>query len=315
MVDEVLAALRPQAGHLVADCTLGFGGHAEQLLSRIGPSGRLLGLDIDEMTIGATQTRLAALGFGELVAVRRSNFAGLAKFIGEPLWSGERAAAEGFDLVFADLGVSSMQIDNPQRGFSYKHDGPLDMRMDQRIRRTAADWLAKISEAELAETLRELGDEPAAEAIAARIHWRRERAPLRTTRDLVRCVEEAVGGRGSGGRSRGASTDVDAAEGGKRESHPATRTFQALRMLVNDELGALAAFLRGLPLVLRPGGRAAILTFHSGEAKMVAQALKAGMMQGVYAAISEQGIAPSGAEIRDNPRSRSARLWWAESRV
>ncbi len=311
MVDEVLAALKPQGGHVVADCTLGFGGHAELLLSRIGPGGRLLGLDIDETTISATQARLTALGFGELLAVRRSNFAGLAKFIGEPLWSGERAAVEGFNLIFADLGVSSMQIDNPQRGFSYKHDGPLDMRMDQRIRRTAAEWLAKLSEAELIETLREFGDEPAAEAIAGRIVLRRQRAPLRTTRDLVRCVEEAVGARGAGGRSVEASPDDEAVERTKRESHPATRTFQALRMLVNDEMGALAAFLRGLPFVLRAGGRAAILTFHSGEAKMVARALEVGIAQGVYAAISEEGIAPTAAEVRDNPRSRSARLWWA----
>lgn len=283
LVAELLEALRLEPGQIVADCTLGYGGHAAAVLERILPGGRLLGLDIDGATLEATQARLAALG--RRVEAVRSNFAGLPAALA-------RCGIEACDAIYADLGVSSMQIDNPARGFSYKHDGPLDMRMDDRIQRTAADWLAKLDAPALAAALRELADEPDAESIAEAIFAARGRRPLVRTGDLVRAIE-SVTGKGESG------------------VHPAARTFQALRILVNDELGALKNLLRVLPGCLRSGGRAAILTFHSGEDRLVKHAFERGIGDGAYAEVCPDPIRPAPAERRDNPRSAAAKLRWA----
>ncbi len=280
LVAELVEVLRLRPGNIVADCTLGYGGHAEAVLERILPGGRLLGLDIDGATLDATQARLAARG--RPVEAVRSNFAGLPAALA-------RCGIEACDAVYADLGVSSMQIDNPARGFSYKHDGPLDMRMDDRIQRTAADWLARLDAPALAAALRDLADEPDAEALAEAIVEARTRRPLLRTGDLVRVIESVTGK-------------------GERGSHPVARTFQALRILVNDELGALKNLLRVLPGCLRSGGRAAILTFHSGEDRLVKHAFEGGLSSGQYVEVSVEPIRPTPAERRDNPRSAPAKL-------
>lgn len=292
LLNEVLAALDPKPGETVADCTLGYGGHAGELLRRIGPAGRLVGFDIDAPTLERTRERLAAIG-GRL-HLYRSNFAGLAKPMRE-------LGIDGYDAILADLGVSSMQLDEPARGFSYKQDGPLDMRMDDRLPETAADLLRKLPEAELVSALRELGDEPDAERIARRIAQERERRPVRRTLQLVDLVLAA---KGLARRDWRAQSKPGAA-------HPAALTFQALRILVNDEMGALRQLLRLAPHCLRPGGRVAIISFHAGEDRLVKQSFRAGVQSGIYAEASEEPVRPGSTEINANPRSASAKLRWA----
>ncbi|MDD4888753.1 MAG: 16S rRNA (cytosine(1402)-N(4))-methyltransferase RsmH [Phycisphaerae bacterium] len=286
MVAEVMDCLSPQPGETIVDCTVGYGGHAGEFLRRIGPTGKLIGLDVDAGQVARTRDRLAALG--GRVSLHHMNFAGVAKAL----------RLEGLadcDAIFADLGVSSMQIDDPARGFSYKHDGPLDMRMDPRTKRTAADLLAEMSFEELAAALEELSDEPEARLIAEAIVRQRERRPIRGTRELSEIVLAATGVRKPAPGSL----------------HPAARTFQALRILVNDELGRLRELLRVAPFCLRAGGRIAILTFHSGEERLVEQAFRAGVESGVYAATNEDVIRPAPQEVHDNPRSSAAKLRWA----
>jgi 16S rRNA (cytosine1402-N4)-methyltransferase len=208
---------------------------------------------------------------------------------------------DGVEVLLADLGVSSMQIDDPARGFSFRHDGPLDMRMDRRLRRTAADLLATLPEARLAEALAELADEPAADRIARELVRRRERSPIARTRDLAAVVMAAQG--------------YDAARW-RREArpgalHPAARTFQALRLLVNDEMGALDRLLAVLPSVVKPGGRVAILTFHSGEDRRVKHAFRDGLRDGVWAEVAPDPVRAGPDEVRSNPRAAPAKLRWA----
>ena len=287
MVEEVLAALAPAAGERAADCTLGYGGHARRILERITPGGMLVGLDADPIELPRTEARLRAAGHGEDVfVVRRSNFAGLHAVLQGMGWS------DGVDVVLADLGVSSMQIDDPARGFTFGADGPLDMRMNPQRGEPASAYLARIDVATLAEALTDNADEPHADAIAAALDVRR--GHLRTTTDLAEEVRRVVGGI--------ASADVD---------DSVRRVFQAVRIEVNDEFGALDAFLRDLPRALAPGGRVAVLTFHSGEDRRVKQAFKAGRREGVWSAIAEEVIRPSPEEQRSNPRSSSAKLRWA----
>jgi 16S rRNA (cytosine1402-N4)-methyltransferase len=295
LVEEVMASLRPAPGDIVADCTIGYGGHAREFLRRIAPGGRLIGLDVDAAALERTRRRL---GQTEVpVSFYHSNFAGIAKVLG-------REKLEGFDILFADLGVSSMQIDNPQRGMSYKHEGPLDMRMDDRIRQTGADLLGLLSEEELSRALWELADEPDHREIARQIVARRAGRPITRTSQLVQAVFEAKGldpktWRQPKRRARSASL------------HPAARTFQALRILVNDELGSLRELLRIAPSCLRPGGRLGITSFHSGEDRLVKQSFRDGIRRGVYAAAAEEVITPTVLEIRANPRSASAKFRWA----
>ncbi len=296
MVAEVLAALRPAAGESVADLTMGYGGHALAFLERTAPDGRLIGLDLDGPQLAATGRRLAQVIDPARLHLHHSHFAGLPKLL----------AADGLvgvDIVFADLGLSSMQLDNPARGFSYKHDGPLDMRMDPRRPRTAADVLRTITCDGLATALRELADEPAHERIAQAIVRRRSERPITRTQELVDVVLSALG-------LTRRTWRVAAAAGGS-ELHPAARTFQALRILVNDELQGLEQLLRVAPYCLQPGGRLGILTFHSGEDRRVKHALRDGLRGGVYAQIAEEPQRPSPAERRGNPRSTPAKLRWA----
>lgn len=313
LLAETLAALAPRAGETVVDCTLGYGGHAEVLLRAIGARGLLIGLEHDAQTLERTRARLLAAGARDADAAaagapaaarapaaapdgalgglmtQRTNFAGLLKVMAA-------RAPDGADVLLADLGVSSMQIDDPRRGFSYKHDGPLDMRMDERIQRTAADWLAVLSEAELATALTDTADEPDAAAIARAVVVARGQRPLRSTRELAELVLRVKGAR------RG-DDDTDA--------HAAARTFQALRMLVNDELAALRRLLRTAPDCLRGGGRVALISFHSGEDRLVKHALEEGLATGVYAEIAPAPLRATPAERGANPRSAAARLRWA----
>jgi 16S rRNA (cytosine1402-N4)-methyltransferase len=296
MVAEVLAALRPAPGQVVADLTLGYGGHALAFLERTAPDGRLIGLDLDGPQLAVTGRRLAQVVDPVRLHLHHSHFAGLPKLL----------AADGFDgvdIVFADLGLSSMQIDNPARGFSYKHDGPLDMRMDPRRPRTAADIVRTISCEELAMALRDFADEQEHKQIAEEIVRRRsERVITRTGElvDVVLCAKRLT-------RKKWRATVAE----GESELHPAARTFQALRILVNEELQGLDQLLRVAPDCLRPGGRLGVLTFHSGEDRRVKHALRDGLREGVYAQIADEPLRPSQAERRENPRSSPAKFRWA----
>ena len=284
MVTEVLAALEPKPGETAMDCTLGYGGHAQELLTRLIPGGRLIGLDTDPLELPKTEERLRGLGFGrDVFMVRRCNFAGL----------GQALAAEqlqGVDLLLADLGVSSMQLDDPSRGFSMKFDGPLDMRMNPQRGQSAAELLANVSVLELQTLLQENADEPHAAALGAALAGKR----LDTTRDLAYAVRNAL--------PRGNS---------EAQQQSIRRVFQALRIWVNDEFAALDSFLRQLPYVLNPGGRAAVITFHSGEDRRVKKAFLSGFREGIYAEISHEVVRPAPAEQSANPRSGPAKLRWA----
>lgn len=292
MVEEIVAALEPLAGATVLDCTLGWGGHAEALYRRAEPRGVVIGLDRDGEELARTAERLR--GRGVTIVARQSNYAdaaGVLKALGH----------SGADALLADLGVSSMQLDRPERGMSFKTDGPLDMRMDRGSGQTAAEWLASAQEGEIAEALSRYGDEPDAKAIAAELAARAAsgRAP-KTTAELAAAVSAAKG-LGSG---RFLKKNASSA-------HPATRAFQALRIVVNGERDALQRLLTDLPALLRPGGRAALLTFHSGEEALVAGALRGQTEAGLWRAPLEEPRKPSPEEVRANPRARSARLWRA----
>jgi 16S rRNA (cytosine1402-N4)-methyltransferase len=297
MLREVLEVLAPQPGEVVADCTLGFGGHAVPLLQRVGPGGRLIALDRDPENLPKARELLAATGLP--FALHHTNFAALPRVLAE-------AQLDGVDVLLADLGMSSLQLDDPERGFSYVRPGPLDMRMDRSRGQTASELLTTISAEHLARALREFGDEPDAERLAQAIVAARETRPLQTTAELADVIAAATrrpATRGDGWRLRSKS--------GAWQSHPAARTFQALRILVNRELASLEELLRVLPNVLRPGGRAAIITFHSGEDRLVKHALRAGQHAGVYKKTAEEPLRPAYAERLSNPRSRSAKLRWA----
>ncbi|MFN8588655.1 MAG: 16S rRNA (cytosine(1402)-N(4))-methyltransferase RsmH [Candidatus Eisenbacteria bacterium] len=288
LVNEVLEHLSPRAGERAVDATLGWGGHARVLLERLRPGGRLLGLDADPIELPRTEARLRDLGFGpDEFRARRSNYAGLRAALLAEGWD------DGADLLLADLGVSSMQIDDPARGFTFGAEGPLDMRMNPSRGLSAAQWLARTPPAELARVLRENADEPHAEVIAAAIVVRR--APCGTTTELAQMIREAVA----------EQARPDEVEDSVR------RTFQAIRIEVNDEFGALDALLRDLPGCMRPGGRVVLLTFHSGEDRRVKKALQAGERSGLWARIAPEVVRPSARERHDNPRSKPAKLRWA----
>jgi 16S rRNA (cytosine1402-N4)-methyltransferase len=288
MVGEVLQCLRPVAGEVVVDCTVGGGGHARAILERVRPSGRVIGLDIDPLELPRAEARLRAAGFGpaEFLA-RHANFAGLPKAL----------AAEGLtqvDGILADLGVSSMQFDDPNRGFSYKGVGPLDMRMNPRRGESAAQLVARVSEDALVALLEENADEPHAKLIARLL----KQQPLDTTHAVERLVRTGL----SAALPHLSKGDVKMST---------RRTFQALRIAVNDEFSALDALLRALPECLAPAGRVAILTFHSGEDRRVKKAFQAGYRSGVFSAVASEVIRSTKEETFANRRASSAKLRWA----
>ena len=283
LVDECLEALGLGPGMIGVDVTLGYGGHAQRIMEMIAPSGKLLGLDQDPIELPKTALRLAQLGFDtSCFEAVRSNYAGLAKVLDE------RGLA-GVDFVLADLGCSSMQFDDPARGFSFKHAGPLDMRMNPQRGLPAAAWLARVTPDKLAAVLADYADEPRAESLAAALAGR----SFDNTLALADAVRNAV-------RAGEAEQDLTV-----------RRVFQAVRIAVNEELVALEAFLRVLPTALNSGGRVAILTFHSGEDRLVKKSLQAGLHAGLFAAISDGVIIAGAAERRNNPRSIPAKLRWA----
>jgi len=281
LADEVTFLLRPRHGGWVVDGTIGMGGHAERLLEAGGAGTRLLGIDHDPEALARSRERLGR--FGDRVTLRRGSFRDLSSHARE---SGvERAAA-----IVLDLGLSSYQLEGSGRGFSFQKDEPLDMRFDPSQGRTAAELLADAAEPELARILFEYGEERHARRIARRIVERRRRAPLRTTAELVDAVKAGV--------PRAAWS---------HRTHVATRTFQALRMAVNDELGALREALRDAPGLLDVNGRLGIIAFHSGEDRAVKQAFRALGDRG-FAPLEPAPVVPSEEEIRENPRARSAKL-------
>ncbi len=288
MVREILEVLALKAGETAVDCTLGYGGHAREIALAVQPGGRLIALDADPVELPKTEARLRALpelASPAALLVRRMNFAGLAQLLATE-------APEGVDAILADLGVSSMQIDDPQRGFTFKFEGPLDLRMNPQRGQPASALLARISEKEFATLLKENADEPRAELLAhAVLEARKKGARWATTTALAAFLRAAV-----------AEPDAD---------DMVRRVFQALRIAVNDEFNALDTFLRQLPGCLASGGRVAILTFHSGEDRRVKHAFKAGLRDGIYSEIAADVVRASREELRANPRSSSAKLRWA----
>ena len=306
MVREILEVLAPRPGELAVDATLGHGGHAREILPRLQPGGHLIGLDVDSLELPKTEGRLRALGFGpEAFTARRINFAGLPQVLAD--YSGALASSDPSsaatprktdpesvgrvaDVILADLGVSSMQLDDPARGFSVKFDGPLDMRMNPERGQPASVLLERLKPDALAVLLAENANEPEAALLAPVLSGKK----FATTLELARAIRAAL-----------PRLSKDAADLSVR------RVFQALRIAVNDEFSALETFLRNLPMCLNPGGRVAILTFHSGEDRRVKKAFAAGLREGVYAEVAGEVIRPTAEERHANPRSAPAKLRWA----
>lgn len=291
MVKEILDFLEIRPGQQGLDCTLGYGGHSRKMLEKLEGEGRLVGLDIDPIESEKTVKRLRAAGFSEdIFQFRLMNFANIDKVAEE---FGQ------FDFVLADLGVSSMQIDDPKRGFSYKTEGPLDLRLDPMHGDSAADRLLQVTQKEFEGMLIENSDEPYAAEIAASVFGRLKNGKkIETTTDLRNAVEAAL-------------VRLPKAEREEAVKKSCARTFQALRIDVNSEFEVLYSFLEKLDGILKPGGRVAILTFHSGEDRLVKKAFKELKKAGVYAEISTDIIRPSAEECRLNPRARSTKMRWA----
>jgi 16S rRNA (cytosine1402-N4)-methyltransferase len=285
---EVLGCLRPGAGDVAIDCTLGWGGHARAILGRVAPGGRVIGIDVDPIELPRAEARLRAAGFGpDVFSARHSNFAGLPKLL----------AAEGLtqaDLILADLGVSSMQFDNPDRGFSYKGVGPLDMRMNPLRGEPAAQLIARSTEEALTRLLEDNADEPHAHLVARLL----KQQPLETTHAADRVLRAGL----SAALPHLTKADVKMS---------IRRTFQALRIAVNDEFSALDALLRSLPLCLAPGGRVAMLTFHSGEDRRVKKAFQGGFRAGTYSDVAARVVRATKEETFANRRAAAAKLRWA----
>jgi 16S rRNA (cytosine1402-N4)-methyltransferase len=290
LMDQVLEALSPRPGQTIVDCTLGLGGHSSALLHHISPGGRLIAIDFDPKNIELATTVLQATGGN--FSLFHNNFAALPTILAE-------AGVERVDGILADLGVASPQIDDPARGFSYKHDGPLDMRMDPTRGQPASVLINRIGQDELERALIELGDEEDAAAIAELVVERREVEPIKTCAQLTQIVCDAR------------QFTLQRALGAKL--HPAARTFQALRILVNRELANLQRLLAIAPACLNPGGTIAIISFHSGEDRIVKDAFKSGLHGGQFESVSKEAIIADEFEREDNPRSRSAKLRWART--
>lgn len=291
MVKEILDFLQIQPGQKGLDATLGYGGHTRAMLEQLKGQGHMYGLDVDPIESVKTKKRLADLGYGEeIMTVRQMNFADIDKLAEE---------TGPFDFVLADLGVSSMQIDNPERGFSYKTDGPLDLRLNPEAGISAAERLKTIDREELAGMLIENSDEPYAEEIARTITGAIRRGEKAETTLQVRALIEK------------ALSFLPEKERKEAVKKACARTFQALRIDVNSEFEVLYAFLDKLPHILAPGGRAAILTFHSGEDRMVKKSFRQYQKAGLYSQVAEEVIRPSAEECVRNSRARSTKLRWA----
>jgi 16S rRNA (cytosine1402-N4)-methyltransferase len=299
LLEQVLRVIDPRAGQTIVDCTVGLGGHSAALLERVLPTGRLIGIDLDPANLALARAKLIAAGGSRQsdgptndlpFTLVHNNFAALPTVLAE-------LGIERVDAVLADLGVSSPHLDDAARGFSFKRPGPLDMRMDPTRGRPASVLVNRMTERELTEALLELGDETDAPQIARLIVKRRAEQPITTTDQLCAIVCEA--------------RDFTLARAAGAKLHPATRTFQALRILVNRELANLDRLLAVLPDVLAPGGVAAVISFHSGEDRRVKATFRAGRDRGLYADVARDPEVADEREQRVNPRSRSAKLRWA----
>ena len=291
MVKEILEFLAIKPGETGLDATLGYGGHTKEMLKCLNGEGHIYGLDVDPIESAKTKERLEKQGFGnDILTVKLMNFKDIDQVAEE---------AGKFDFILADLGVSSMQIDNPDRGFSYKVEGPLDLRMNPQKGISAAERICNISREELMGMLIENADEPYAEEIADAVVTKQKRGEkIVTTKDLQRVIEEALSFLPKGEQKEAVKKSCQ-------------RTFQALRIDVNKEYEVLYEFLEKLPGVLAPGGRVAILTFHSGEDRLVKKSFKRFLKEGEYAEIAKDVIRPSQEECVKNPRARSTKLRWA----
>ena len=291
MVREILEFLDIQPGQQGLDATLGYGGHTLEMLKKLNHRGHIYGLDVDPIESEKTRVRLEKKGFGpEDLTVRLMNFADIDKLAEE---------TGPFDFVLADLGVSSMQIDNPERGFSFKTEGPLDLRLNPTKGITAAERLQTVEQEELVGMLEENSDEPYAREIAAEVFRRRAAGiPIETTRDLYHTVETALEFLPEKERKNGVKKSCQ-------------RTFQALRIDINSEFEVLYQFLAKLPGILKPGGRVAVLTFHSGEDRLVKKSFKEFQREGLYSEVARDVIRPSAEECRSNSRATSTKLRWA----
>jgi 16S rRNA (cytosine1402-N4)-methyltransferase len=291
MVKEILDFLQIKPGQTGFDATLGYGGHTKAMLKQLQGQGHIHATDVDPVESAKTKKRLAEQGFGEdILTVHLQNFCTIDEIAKE---------VGGFDFILADLGVSSMQIDNPERGFSFKVDGPLDLRLNQEAGISAAERLDTISRDELAGMLYENSDEPYCEELAKAITDEiRKGHCVDTTTKLRRIIEDTL--------------DF-LPEKEKKETIKKTcqRTFQALRIDVNREFEVLYEFMEKLPGALKPGGRVAILTFHSGEDKLVKRALKEGYRAGIYSEYAKDVVRPSAQECAQNGRARSTKMRWA----
>ena len=291
MVKEILDFLQIKPGQQGLDCTLGYGGHTRKMLEKLGGKGCIYGLDVDPIESSKTVERLRNAGFDEdRFKFRLINFANIDEVANE---------AGKFDFVLADLGVSSMQIDNPERGFSYKIDGPLDLRLDPSHGESAAERLQNITKEEFVGMMVENSDEPYAEEIADKVFSLMKKGKnIDTTTALREAIEQAL-------------WKAPTEEKDQAIKKSCARVFQALRIDVNSEFEVLYSFLEKLPTILNPGGRVAILTFHSGEDRLVKKAFKEHLKEGAFSEISSDVIRPSAEECRINPRSKSTKMRWA----
>jgi 16S rRNA (cytosine1402-N4)-methyltransferase len=289
LLGSALHILSPHPGQTIIDCTVGLGGHSAALLERITPGGHLIGIDFDPANLALARAKLLAVRGGRF-DLCHNNFAALPTVLAQ-------AGVEQADAILADLGVASPHLDDPARGFSFKRPGPLDMRMDPTRGEPASALLHRLSERELAQALLQFGDETDAPQIAKVIVQRRAHHRIATTDELCAIVCEA--------------RNFTLKRAGGAKLHPATRTFQALRILVNREMANLERLLAVLPQCLTPGGVAAIISFHSGEDRRVKTAFREGLNAGLYAEIAAGPLVADAVEQQSNPRSRSAKLRWA----
>ena len=290
-VDEILEILKVAPGQTGLDATLGYGGHSQEILKLLLPDGRLYAIDVDPFELPKTQERLRNSGFGsDVLVIQKLNFSDIDRLVVEtgPLY-----------FVLADLGVSSMQIDNPERGFSFKVEGPLDLRLNPKSGKPASALLKTISQDRLEEILVENADESHFEPIANAIKTQLSKGMvIETTTQLQKIITEALE----------FLPLPDRKEDTKKSCQ---RCFQALRIAVNDEFGALDKFLEKLPDALIAGGRVAILSFHSGEDRRVKKSFQRFFREGIYSEVAPDPIRPSAQECNTNPRARSAKLRWA----
>lgn len=290
-VNEILEFLKIKPGQTGLDATLGYGGHSLEILKLLAPGGKLYATDVDPFELPRTRDRLTALGYGpDVLFIRKMNFSGIEQVVAE---------AGFLDFVLADLGVSSMQIDNPERGFSLKVEGSLDLRLNPKSGKPAAALLKTITQERLQQLLTENADEPHAALIAAAVsaHIRKGMALETTTqfKDIIKQILEFV-------------PQQERMDTIKKTCQ---RCFQALRIEVNDEFGSLEKFLEKLPRALAPGGRVAILSFHSGEDRRVKKSFQLFFREGIYSEVAEEPVRPTPQETGSNPRARSAKLRWA----